>query len=178
MKLKVKDMDIATGGVLIAILNGEDARKFDLYPEDRITLTKGRKKTTAIVDIAESKKAVPAGKIGLFEEVLDSLDAKGGESIRIDIQEKPKSVYSIRKKLEGKTLAAKEIDSIVKHIVQGRLTDIELAYFIGACYMKKMELSETVALTKSIVSNGGQLHFKKKIVIDLKNYQIFSLPVG
>ena len=63
MKLKVTDMDIATGGVLIAILNQEDARRYDLHTEDRITLKKGSKTITAIVDIAESKKIISPGKI-------------------------------------------------------------------------------------------------------------------
>ena len=101
MKLKVKDMDIATGGVLVAILNEEDARKFDLYPEDRIVVKKGKKTTTAVVDIAESKKAVPIGRLGLFEEVLDALNAKEGDSVDIDIQEKPKTIGLIKKKLDG-----------------------------------------------------------------------------
>ena len=74
MKLKVKDVDIATGGTLVAILNIEDANKLDLYHGDRIVIKKGSKKTTAVVDIAETSKAVPPGKIGFFEEVLDKLN--------------------------------------------------------------------------------------------------------
>ncbi|MEE9525221.1 MAG: AMP phosphorylase [Candidatus Woesearchaeota archaeon] len=166
MKLKVKDMDIATGGVLITILNIDDARKLDLYPEDRIVLKKGKKITTAVVDIAESKKAVPPGSIGLFEEVLDKLNAKNGNLVDIDIQEKPISISFIKKKLDGKKLTTPEINKIVKHIVQGRLTDIELAYYIAASYTKHMELSETVALTKAMAEHGGKLDFKSPVVID------------
>ena len=166
MKLKVKDMDIATGGVLIAILNIEDAKRFDLYPEDRITIRKGKKITTAVVDIAESRKAVPPGKIGLFEEVLDKLHSKQEDIVKIDIQEKPKSIAFIKKKLDGYTLTAKETNTIVKHIVQGRLTDIELAYYIAATYTKDMELGEITALTKAMVENGGHLKFKKQFIID------------
>jgi AMP phosphorylase len=166
VKLKVKDMDIATGGVLIAILNEEDARKFDLYYEDRILITKDSKTTTAVVDIAESTKAVPQGSIGLFEEVLDRINVKHGDLVEIELQEKPKSVYYIQKKLDGFKLNDDEINEIVKDIVDGKLTDIELAYFTGACYTRGMSLSETIALTKSTVKNGGQLKFNKKIVID------------
>ncbi len=43
MKLKVKDMDIATGGVLVAILNEKDALKLDLHALDRIKIKKGKK---------------------------------------------------------------------------------------------------------------------------------------
>ena len=58
MKLRVKDMDIATGGPLIAILNQDDARKLDLYVLDRIKIKKGNRIETAVVDIAESEMAV------------------------------------------------------------------------------------------------------------------------
>lgn len=166
MKLKVKDMDIATGGVQVAILNEEDARKLDLYYEDRIVIRKGRKNTTAVVDIGESEKAVSHGSIGLFEEVLDAINGKDKDIIEIDLQEKPKSVYNIKKKLEGFKLNKNEIDEIVKDIVANKLTDTELAYFIGACYTKGMESSETIALTKSIVEHGERLKIKNGHIMD------------
>ena len=166
MKLKVKDMDIATGGPLIATLNAEDAHKLDLYHGDRIVIKKGKKKTTASVNIAESKKAVPLGKIGLFEEVLDALKLKQNDVISIGLQEKPSSIYAIKKKLDGYKLNREEIDDIVHDIVEGKLTDIELSYFVGACYTNHMKTEETVALTKSIVEHGGCIKFNKDLIID------------
>lgn len=166
MKLKVKDMDIATGGVLVAILSEDTAHTMDLFPEDRIKIKKGNKVATAVIDIAESEKAVPKGSIGLFEEVLDELNAVEGDDVIIELQEKPRSIYAIKKKLDGHALTKDEIDLIVKDIVTNQLTDIELAYFIGACYTNKMNMSETVSLTRAIVNNGGQLKLKDKIVVD------------
>ena len=73
VKFKVKDMDIASGGVLVAILNKKDAKKLDLHSADRILVKHDHKSITCVLDISESKKAVPEGSIGLFEEVLDRL---------------------------------------------------------------------------------------------------------
>jgi len=56
MKFKVKDMDIHTGGTLIAILNEKDARELDIYSSDRIVVKYGNRKITCILDISESKK--------------------------------------------------------------------------------------------------------------------------
>jgi hypothetical protein len=89
MKLKVKDMDISTGGILVALLNEEDARRFDLHLEDNIIIKKGKKETTAVVDIGESDKAVKPGQIGLFEEVVDKLNVKEGSYVDIEFAEKP-----------------------------------------------------------------------------------------
>jgi len=134
MRLLVKDMDIATGGPLVALINYKDAHKLDLHHGDRILIKKGNKKTIAIVDIGESKKAVPKGKIGLFEEVIDVLKAKKDDKVRIDLAQKPESVIYIKKKLEGKKLTKKEIHQIVKDIVNHHLTDIEICYFVAASF--------------------------------------------
>ncbi|MBW2977726.1 AMP phosphorylase [Candidatus Woesearchaeota archaeon] len=166
MKLKVKDMDIATGSTLVAILNEEDAHKLDLHHEDRIKLKFKTRETTAVIDIAQGKKSVPPGQIGLFEEVLKKLNIKQGNIIEIDLAEKPASVYYIKDKIEGKHLKKEEIDSIVKDIVSGKLSAIELTYFIGACYTKGMNTEETIALTKSIVKNGTQLKLDKRPILD------------
>lgn len=166
MKLKVKDLDIATGGKLVAAINEEDARTLDLYHEDRITIKKGRRETAAIVDIAESKKAVPPGHIGLFEEVLDKLHAKHGDIVDIDLKSKPVGVKNIRKKLLGKKLTRQEFNEIVKGIVNDDLSSIELTYFISACFTNGMTLDETIALSKAIVKYGGQVKFKKKPILD------------
>jgi AMP phosphorylase len=166
MKLKVKDVDIATGGVLIALLNEEDAHKLDLHHGDRVRIKKGKKTTTATLNIAESKKAVPPGKIGLYEEVLDALSTKHNDVIDIDIEEKPIGVSYIHKKLEGGKLTKQEIDEIIKEIVKNKLTSIELTYFISACFTNGMTLQETVALTKAIVKYGSRLNIKKYPIID------------
>ena len=99
MKFRVKDMDIETGDILVAILNIHDAKTLDLAPEDRITLKHNGREVTAALDISESRKAVPRGSIGLFEEVLDQLHVKQGDVVRIGLTKKPESVRFIREKL-------------------------------------------------------------------------------
>lgn len=166
MKLKVKDMDIATGGTLIAILSKEDAHRLDLHYEDRIVLWFGRRSVTAVVDLAASKKAVPKGRIGLFEEVLEKLGVKNNDVVKIDIEEKPASVGFIRDKLDGKELSRQEIDEIVGDIVRNNLSAIELTYFVSAAYTKGLSMAETVSLTKAIVAHGDQLNLGKFPVFD------------
>ena len=81
MRFIVKDMDIETGGPLIGIINKKDAKFLDLHNGDRVKLNRGKKNAIAIIDIAESKRAVPPGKIGCFEELLKELNIKGRQKI-------------------------------------------------------------------------------------------------
>ena len=166
MKLKVRDMEIETGGVLVAILNEEEAKALDLYHGDRIIIRKGKKEAVAIVDIAENQHVVRNGVIGLFGETMNALDLKKGDSVHIDLQERPKSVHFIKKKLDGEKLSKEEIYSVVDDIVNNKLTDVELAYFVGAYYVHESNDKETVWLTKAIVEHGKKLKMGKKIIID------------
>jgi putative thymidine phosphorylase len=167
MKFIVKDMDIATGGALVVTMNEKDAALLDLHHMDRVLVKKGRKKAVAIIDIAESAKAVPAGMLGLFEEVLDALEAVDKDEIEISIEKKPESVSLIRKKMDGKTLTAEEILEITKDIVANNLTDVELASYIAANYIRGMSTSEIGSLTKAMMQTGSVLKLDQKQVVDL-----------
>ncbi|MFC1723297.1 AMP phosphorylase [Nanoarchaeota archaeon] len=166
MKFKVKDVDIATGGTLVCILNKKDADFLDMHIHDRVRLTKGNRSTVAALDIAESGKAVPVGSIGLMEEVLKKLRVKQGDTVKIIVDEKPKSVALIKKKLAGKRLDASEMTEIIVDLVANRLTQVEVTYFVAATYMKGLDLDETVALTKAMINTGEILHLDKHPVID------------
>ncbi len=165
-KFKIKDMDITSGSPLVAIINKRDAERLDLHPLDRIKIKKGSKIETVVIDIAESKKSVKPGYIGVFEEVIKSLSLKSSDKVSIILARKPLSLEFIKNKLDGKKLNGKEIDQIVWDIVHNKLSDVELTYFVSACYTNVMDFDETIMLTKSIAKNGTTLNLKKHPIID------------
>jgi len=159
-------MDIATGGVLVAVINKKDADKMDLHSLDRVkVITKGKIETVAL-DIAESRKAVPEGQIGLYEEVLYSLNVRGGNIVRMLPARKPLSIDYIKKKLDGFKLTKKEINQIVWDIVHNKLSEVELAYFVAACYLHELDLRETAFLTKAMASHGDILKIDRYPILD------------
>jgi len=160
LKFKVKDMDIATGGILVAILNKQDAHHLDLRSGDRILLKHNSHSTVCILDISESKKAVPQGKIGLFEEVLDKLNVKHHQIISLHFTGKPESVKHIHDKLYGKTLSYRELFHIIDDITHDRLTDIEKTYFVSAGFANGFTNQEIVDMTKAMVETGEKIKFK------------------
>src|SRR3989338_2129398 len=159
MHFKVKDMDIASGGIYIAILNKKDAKKLDLRSGDRVLVKHNNKEVICILDISESQKAVPEGKLGLFEEVLTHLHVKNNTSIELKYAAKPESVIHIREKLFGKRLTYEEMFHIVDDITNDRLTDVEKTYFVTACFTKGLNTQEIVDLTRAMVETGSKLKF-------------------
>ncbi|MBI4149791.1 AMP phosphorylase [Candidatus Woesearchaeota archaeon] len=167
MKLVVKDMAIATGGVLIATLNQHDAALLDLHPADRIRIARGKIETIVVVDYAKSERAVPRGHIGLFDEVLQKLHATTGDPVDIWMEKKPESINHIKHKLDGRELTSSEIHAIIKDVVDGKLTDIELTYYVAGNYTHGMSMRETVALARAMIDTGDRLKFnRRKLVVD------------
>lgn len=160
-------MDISTGDIQVAVLNEKDAAVLDLHHGDRILLRKNNHKTTAVIDIAESEKAVPAGSIGLFEETLSAIKARNNDEVTIRFAKKPASVEFIRQKVDGKELSAKEIYEIIKDIGTNKLTDIEISSFVTANYIAGMSDSEIIDLTRAMTATGNRLSIKKRPVVDI-----------
>ncbi len=173
MKFRVKDMNIATGGILVAILNQKDARLLDLRAGDRVLVRHNHHKTVAILDISQGNKAVPEGRIGLFEEVLQSLGVKDGSDISLSLTDKPESVKHIYDKLNGKTLDYTELYHVIEDIVHDRLTDIEKTYFVAAGYLQRFTNREVVDLTKAMVRTGNHIHFDE---FTLDKHSIGGVP--
>ena len=159
MKLKVKYTNIATGGILIAILNHYDAVKLDLHSGDRLKIKVGKKEAVVIVDISKHNKVVSKGRIGLFEEVVDKLRIKNNTLVHVEFTGKPESVKHIHDKLLGKKLSYKELLHITKDITHDNLTDIEKTYFIGASFIHGLDIDEVINLTKAMVQTGDKLKF-------------------
>lgn len=166
MKFRVKDLDIATGGVIVIVLNQKDANKLDLRAEDRIWVRYKNRKTIALVDIAESSKHVEEGKVGCFEEILDKLNIRDKDIVEVSFARKPPAIHFIREKLDGKRLKPGQIDEVIGSIVRDELSEGELTYFVAACHTNGMSLNEIISLTKATVRYGDSLRFNKGIVLD------------
>jgi len=171
MILRVKALDISSGTHLVAVLNEHDAKRMDIHFSDRVHLCNGNKHASAIIDITSEKTKkdhhiINRGEIGLFEEVLKQLNAKDGDQIHVDLEGAPMSIQYIKKKLDGKTLSRKEIETIVQDITDDRLSEAEMTYFVAASYIHELNDDEIVALTNAMIKIGDRLKLRNQIVVD------------
>ena len=169
MKFRVKDMNIATGGIYIAILNEIDAKALDLRLGDRLLIKSGKKEVTCILDTSHDKKVVPVGKIGLFEETIAKIGDHGKE-VEVKPTGKPDSVNFIRNKLYGKRLSYDELYQITDDITNDRLTDIEKTFFVSGSFAHGLNIQEIVDLTRAMVETGKKLKFKGIMVRDFGDF--------
>ena len=166
-KLKVKRLDINYGGQRVIALNDIDAEVLGLHPYDRVKIISGDKHTIAIT--ALTKTFVERGYVGIFKETADALNVKNDDIVEIIPSEIPISLEYIRKRLFGKDLKKDEIYIVVKDIVDGSLSDVEIAAFLVSQIFRKMDIEEISFLTRAMFETGD------KIVFDKPVYDIHSI---
>ncbi len=167
MRLPFYKIPIKNGKLFLAVLHTEDAKKLSIKPGDRLKLqntSKNYKEITAICEVTEEKKHL--GKIGLYSETIQQINATKSDEIKVTVAETPISVEYIKNKLNGHRLTEEEINEIVKDIVHDNLSKSEMSYFIAACYVHGLDDYETAFLTKSIVSNGQTIKFSEGRIVD------------
>ncbi len=159
MLLKVKSLKF-TAGRPVAILNYKTAKKLSIYVGERIRL-KNKHEIIAIVDI--SKKILKENEIALSEEILKKMKISEGYAVEVSAAPRPKSLYYIFEKLNGKTLNCQKIETIIKDTVNNALTESEIAYFISGVYIHGMNDKELISLTKSMVNTGKKIEIKNAV---------------
>ncbi len=165
MILKARKIPIKVGNKFIVILNEHTAHMLDVQPGERLSVRNGSLHLTCIVDITENG-GIKNNEAGLFVETWKRLKADRGDKMFVTLSEKPAANLYIREKLDGKPLNREKIDAIVKDIVNDDLSDVEMTYFVSACYINGLSDEETANLTKSIVEHGNRIKINRKIVAD------------
>ncbi|MEM4649780.1 MAG: thymidine phosphorylase, partial [Candidatus Bathyarchaeia archaeon] len=172
MKFKVKEVDLDAGGKLISVLNMDDAEELGIRSLSRIKIEYNNKEVTAIANI--TKKVVNKGEIGIFREVKEKLEVIEGETVNVSPAPLPKSLDYIKNRLKGRKLNKKEIKEIVMDVVEGRLSEVEIAAFITSLNFKCLDLEEAMNFSLAMVEAGKTLNLNKELIAD--KHSIGGIP--
>jgi AMP phosphorylase len=151
---KVKPIDIFTGKNVI-VLNKAEAQEHDIYSGFRTEIRHDGISIIAIVDVSEG--IVEPGEVGVFRDLASSHKLKKNETVEIVHMDRPESIGFIKKKL---------VKTIVKEIMQDRLSEIETSAWIAGTYINGLSDDEVIALAHATVESGEQLNLGKKPVLD------------
>jgi AMP phosphorylase len=165
MILKIKSLKFLAGRP-VAIIHENIALKLNVGVGERINIKKRRgvHEITCILDIA--KGMLRENEIVVSSEIIKNLKLKEKDAVEIEPAIKPLSVNFILKKLNGEKLSYSEIFSIIRDVVNNKLTETEIAYFVSAMYFHEMSKDETINLITAMVRNGKILEMNKKRIFD------------
>ena len=103
---------------------------------------------------------------GLSEAAWRRLGARAGDAVALSHPPVLESLGRVRAKVYGERLGDADMRAIVRDIAAGRYADIHLSAFIAACAGNRLDLDETVALTRAMIDAGEHLAWRHAPVVD------------
>ena len=165
MKAIAKLVDLATGDSPAVVMSLQTVRSNGFHAGDRVLVSAGGRSVIAALDTMRGR-SLEDGQMGLFIETAQELGVKDGAEITVAPAPKPESIDIIKKRMDKTELSEDEILAVVRDIVNGRLTQVEIAFFVAACSINPLSFKEMAALTRATADTGMMLHFEKKVIID------------
>ncbi len=155
-------------------LSIDDAAELGIRSGERVRLRFNGCTLNAIVNIAI--KSVRKGVIGIYDEVIKSLQLKDKDIIDVEPASPPLSLHYIRNKLRRRKLNYEEILEIVKDVIAGNLSEVEISAFVIALEQQGLNLDEATSLTVAMVETGRHLELSKKQPLVCDKHSIGGVP--
>ncbi|MCS7114903.1 MAG: AMP phosphorylase [Nitrososphaerota archaeon] len=171
MELEAILLDLSAGGKRIVVLDDETADQLGVHSSDRVKITFKDNQIVAMVNVASN---FPRRHIGLYREISEMLRIKVGEKVKVQYASLPESLRYVQEKIRGERLQEEKIKAIVKDVVEHHLSDVEIAAFLTALYIRGISMDEVVALTRAMVETGKTLKLDKKPILD--KHSIGGIP--
>lgn len=105
-------------------------------------------------------------EVGLSEAAWRTLDAHNGDVVTLAHLAPLDSLRHVRAKVYGHRLTDNAMRAIMHDVVKGLYSDIEIAAFIAACAGTRLDLNETIALTRAMIAVGERLSWNHSPVVD------------
>ncbi len=163
MKLNLKPIDLKLRGEEI-ILNEKTANKLGINCGDRINVMAKGEKFTMLSCV--SPTLIDEDEIGVLNKIFQRLELKEDEEVDVTPAKKPNSLKYIKKKINNQNLLKKDIKELIQDVVDGKLTDPEIASYVTALEINGMSIDEVQWLTEAMVETGEQLHFDEYPIMD------------
>ncbi|WP_374568141.1 thymidine phosphorylase family protein [Ideonella sp.] len=102
----------------------------------------------------------------LSEAAWELLGLEGGEDVVVRHASPIESLRFLRAKVYGAKLDYASMHALIEDISRGRVSDLHLAAFVTACSGGRLDLGETVALTRAMVDVGERIRWPMAPVMD------------
>ena len=139
----------------------------------RVVASIGERAVIATLNVVTDTLLAPH-EVSLSDVAWTLLGAAEGAFVTLTHPAPVMSLGLVRRKLYGERLRPDDFPAIINDIVAGRYSAIELTAFVSACTGGRLDLAETVALTKAMVDAGDRLTWHQPIVVD--KHSVGGLP--
>ena len=133
--------------------------------QTRVLVTLGKRRIIATVNVIDSDLLAP-GEASLSASGWPALGAAPGDEVDVSHAPTVDSLSSMRAKVYGHRLDAPALKAIIADVAAGRYSDIHIAAFLSACAGGRMDLQETIDLTRAMVDVGDRIDWGRSPIAD------------
>lgn len=132
----------------------------------RVRVDLNGRSVIASLNVVTAADWLPPETAALSDVAWTALGATTGERAVLSHPEPPASTSVIRRKAYGGRLYAEAMRTIVDDIISHRLSDIDLAAFVTACAGDRLDVEETIGLTRAMQEAGQTIDWGSGLVLD------------
>jgi len=179
---RLKHLPIDTLREHVVMIHQQAVRNGNLgfNPLDRVRVSgadpaTGRiREVTGVLNFCLNKLLGPE-EIGLSEEAFHDLGLPENTPVGASLAVAPRSVDLVRGKLAGGRLNREAFNAILVYVAARRYSRVELAMFVLACALKRLDLGELADYTHAMIETGEQLEFAPGPVVDKKHREVYAI---
>lgn len=160
LRFRARVLGVHFGGNVV-ILNPDDMEELETSINERVRVKCSGMEFSATV--CGSRQLIQRGEVGIPENIATFYGIADGDIVEVRPSSIPASIEYIKKKIDGKSLTYEEISSIVKDMVRGNLSDIEIIAFILSEQFHGMSVDEIEYLARAIAESGVQADFEEPV---------------
>jgi thymidine phosphorylase len=165
--LKIVDLGIDSyhENILFIRADSEICKSEGYVALTRLIVHKNGTQIIATLNVVHSD-LLKEGEAGLSTDAMKRLKVKSGDSVSISHLPPIDSLRHVRAKIFKKELDESAFQEIIKDIVAGHYSTIEIAAFVTACAGDNLSVDEITFLTKTMINAGNTIQWKDKMIFD------------
>ncbi len=133
--------------------------------QTRVQVRLGKRRIIATLNVIDSD-ILALNEASLSASGWPALGAAPGDEVDVSHAPTLDSLSAMRAKVYGHRLDAPALKAIIGDVAAGRYADIHIAAFLSACAGGRMDLQETIDLTRAMVDVGDRIDWGRSPIAD------------
>jgi len=165
--LKLRRLGIDTYRQSIIYMNQDChvCRSEGFAAQSRVRVALGDRHVLATLNVV-TDDLLRMDEVSLSESAWRALEAREGASVDVSHPEPLDSLGALRAKVYGRRVALPQWRGIIDDVIAGHYSDLHLAALVTACAGDRLDLDETIALTRAMLESGVRLDWGGALVVD------------
>lgn len=165
LKLRRLGIDTYQEAVIYMPRDCHVCRSEGFAAQSRVRVTLGGRHVIATLNVV-SAAMLQDNEASLSESAWRALRAQEGATIEVTHPEPLHSLRALRAKVYGQRIELPAWRGIIADVIAGHYSDLHLAALVTACAGDRLDLQETIDLTRAMLEAGERLDWNRPLVVD------------